>query len=1179
MNPPPLKYIAQLKNVRELALMGAADLSWWQDHLAAEDLEPVEVDGRAQVAVTGLDTKWMGIPFRDLSVAIAARGRFDSEETGFYLARAFNASRFIAGVERRWFHLPYRFRSDLQVEIGNPSVLRLGSPPDVDLSFELGSREPSGQPPQEMGFTGPLFLPKGRDPTRRRWFSVRQKGEDGYFYWTTTFSDTLVSESAVTTDADGKAEATFTPPKGGTFRVLAVGEDHRGNEVRADTYVWVSSRAFISWRQENNNRLELVTDRKSYKPGDVAEILVPAPWAGATALLTIERGSIKEYRVFTLETNSDVLRLPITADYAPNVYLSLVLVKGVDEQTPLPDMRVGLVNLPVSTEQQQLTIEVSADRGTETYEPGDTVTYTVKATDFSGQGQHAELSVALVDKAIMALAEEQSRLLLDTYYGERGVGVRTSSSLIVLVDKVVEELAPTAKGGGGGGPFGALVVRQDFLDTAYWNPTLVTDEQGQAQFSVPLPDNLTTWQLTAKGVTAETLVGQEKHEIVTTKDLLVRPITPRFFVVGDEVQLEAAVHNNTTAERPIRISLQVEAGPVKIDGETELERTIAPGSLTKVTWPVAVPSGEEVTLLFQALTTAGSPLGDAVRLTLPIYHLTTPEVVATAGIVKSGAGPTVESIQVPPDADVSDGELRLELSPSLAAGMQKGLDYLRSFPYECVEQTVSKFLPNVASFRALQELGLERPELEASLRDNVAVEIQKLYRFQHTDGGWGWWLADDSNPWISAYALLGLVEARDAGFAVDDTIVDRAARYLRRSLGRSSDVDNPTNLNTRAFVLYVLAEAGEGDTGRTVALYEQRAALGLYGRSLLAMTLHTLFPDDSSRPQALIADLTGRALLSATGAHWEEERQDYWTMNTNTRSTAMALMALARIEPDNMLLPSAVRWLMVARKDGHWETTQETTWSVLALTDVMVATGELEADFSYQVDLNGKTLTQQQASRDNLDRPVTLEVAVRDLLLDEANRLVIAHRPPEADQTGKGRLYYAAWLRYFLPAEEVPPLERGIAVARQYIAVDPATLEPTGVPVTEAKIGDVVQVKLTVMAPNDLHYVVAEDPLPAGFEAVDTSLLTTSSAAQGPEVEKQESERQWWWKYWTRAVIRDEKVALFSTYLSRGTYEYTYLMQATTVGRFQVRPTVAYEMYFPEVFGRSAGGRFEVSQP
>ena len=1009
----------------------------------------------------------------------------------------------------------------------------------------------------------------------RRWFSVKQKGDDGSFYWTTTFSDTLVSESQVTTDVDGKGEMTFTPPKGGTYRVLASGQDERGNEVRADTYVWVSGRQFVSWRQENNDRIELVSDRKSYKPGDVAEILVPAPWAGATALLTIERGTIKEYRVITLETNSEVLRLPITAAYAPNVYFSLVLVKGMDERTPLPETRVGMVNLPVSAEQQELNITVTADRTPAEYKPGDTVTYTLKATDFAGKPRQAELSVSLVDKAISALASDQARTLLDTFYGERGTSVRTASSLVVSVDRINQRLASTSKGGGGGGPGGAVVVRENFVDTAYWNPTLTTDAQGKTHFSVALPDNLTTWQLTAKGVTAKTLVGQQQHEIVATKELLVRPITPRFFVVGDQVQLEAAVHNNTTQAHPIAIRLQVEGADLDITGETAVTRTVQAGSLTKVTWPARVPAGEEVTLLFQTTATDGSGLQDAVRLTLPVYHLTTPEVVATAGIVKAGAGPAVESVLLPQGVDTADGELRVELNPSLAAGMQKGLRYLKTFPYECVEQTVSKFLPNVVTYRAVTKLGVARPDLEAGLRENVAVEIQKLYRFQHTDGGWGWWQGDDSNAWLTAYALLGLVEAKKGGFAVDEVVTEQAIHYLRVDLGRSKDVQNPTNANTRAFVLYVLAEAGDGDTGRTVALFEQRGSLDLYGRALLAMTLHRLFPDDSSRPQTLLADITGRAILSATGAHWEEDRPDYWTMNTNTRSTAMVLMALARIEPDNMLLPSAVRWLMVARKEGHWETTQETAWSVLALTDVMGATGELDADFSYQVDVNGKTLAQETATHDNVDRPVTVEVAVKDLLLDQANRLVIARRAPEANQTGKGRLYYAAWLRYFLPAEKIPALERGIAVARQYIAVDPATLEPTGVPVREAKVGDVVQVKLTVIAPSDLHYLMVEDPLPAGFEAVDTSLLTTSSAAQGPEVKKQESRVQWW-KYWTRAVIRDEKVALFSTYLRRGTYEYTYLMRATSVGRFQARPTVASEMYFPEVFGRGAGSEFVV---
>ncbi len=180
MEPQPVKYIAQLKEVRELALLGAAELSWWRDHLAAEELEPVEVDGQAQVLVTGLDSKWMGIGFRDLSVAVAARCQSGLVAAGFFLARAFNASRFFAGFERWWFHLPYSRRA-VRVELGTTASMRLGREPDVDLLAELGPREPSGEPAQaqEMGYTGPLFLPKGR--TKRRWLMVRIHGRTSTF--------------------------------------------------------------------------------------------------------------------------------------------------------------------------------------------------------------------------------------------------------------------------------------------------------------------------------------------------------------------------------------------------------------------------------------------------------------------------------------------------------------------------------------------------------------------------------------------------------------------------------------------------------------------------------------------------------------------------------------------------------------------------------------------------------------------------------------------------------------------------------------------------------------------------------------------------------------------------------------------------------------------------------------
>jgi len=163
MGPPTVKYIAQLNDVRELALLGAADLSWWRDQLAGEGLEAVDVDGHAQVLVTALDAKWMGIPFRDLSVAVAARR---ADETGLFFAQAFNASRFLVFFERYWFHLPYGFRADVRAE---PAAFSLGA----DVSARMAPREPA--PEQEMGFAGPLFLPG------RRWLRVNVHGATSLF--------------------------------------------------------------------------------------------------------------------------------------------------------------------------------------------------------------------------------------------------------------------------------------------------------------------------------------------------------------------------------------------------------------------------------------------------------------------------------------------------------------------------------------------------------------------------------------------------------------------------------------------------------------------------------------------------------------------------------------------------------------------------------------------------------------------------------------------------------------------------------------------------------------------------------------------------------------------------------------------------------------------------------------
>ncbi|MEA1871318.1 MAG: alpha-2-macroglobulin, partial [Candidatus Bipolaricaulota bacterium] len=279
----------------------------------------------------------------------------------------------------------------------------------------------------------------------------------------------------------------------------------------------------------------------------------------------------------------------------------------------------------------------------------------------------------------------------------------------------------------------------------------------------------------------------------------------------------------------------------------------------------------------------------------------------------------------------------------------------------------------------------------------------------------------------------------------------------------------------------------------------------------------------------------------------------------------------------NALIANVVRWLMIARVDGIWETTQETAWALIALTDWMVVTGELEGSYDYGVRLNGSTLDEGHVVPENVGESIELRVDVADLLSGIGNRLAIWRGP------GEGRLYYTAHLKVYLPVEEIEALDRGIIIQRQYVPAA-CSLDETCEEVDHASVGETVQVRLTIIAPHDLYYVVIEDPLPAGCEAIDTSLETTSLLAQEPGLFRESESNwwssfyRWWWRWYSRSELRDEKVVLFADYLPAGTYTYQYTFRATQVGTYHVIPTTANEFYFPEVFGRADGRIFTVTE-
>ena len=395
-------------------------------------------------------------------------------------------------------------------------------------------------------------------------------------------------------------------------------------------------------------------------------------------------------------------------------------------------------------------------------------------------------------------------------------------------------------------------------------------------------------------------------------------------------------------------------------------------------------------------------------------------------------------------------------------------------------------------------------------------------------------------------------------------VLDRACRNLEAQLVSAEDLGSYREANRQAWVLYVLSLAGRTDPAGVYAaqLFDERAKLSHYGKAYLAMTLD-LLRQPRSQVDALLSDLINASIQSATGMHWEEPNYDWWAMNTDTRSTGIILDAFVRLDPKNVLLPNVVRWLMVARKAGIWETTQETAWSLVSLTDWMVSTGELNADYTYSVLWDGAEKLSGTVTKDTVRDSAALEIAGDELATADRHSLTIAR------EEGPGVLYYTAHLSLSLPADEVGALTRGIVVSRQYVPSD-CGFSATCLDVEEIAVGGTYEVRLTIVAPNDLYYVVLEDPLPAGCEAVDTSLATTSVLESAPGVYRGSVRATrrvrfpwWWWRWYSRSELRDEKVVLFADYLPAGTYSYRYTVRAVQPGEFKVLPADRSRVLLP----------------
>lgn len=960
------------------------------------------------------------------------------------------------------------------------------------------------------------------------------------WYWNRPLA-APVRQGMARTGADGKARVELAVGDGGSWLARVVARTPERREVESQAHVWVSGGS--RWWDERRERVEIVPDKASYKPGDVARVLVVTGADDAHILVTAEGSALHSRQVVRAAGATVTVEVPIQPQYAPSFFVGVAFLRE-------NQLYQGSKRVKVPPVERQLSVEVASSKPQ--FQPGEPAIYDVAVRDHAGRPvAGAELSLGVVDEAIYAIRPEAARDIVQFFYGQSYNRVSTNSSLSYYFHGEAGRRAMRLAAAPRRAALAQLKperlvepkVRKAFPDTVFWTARLTTDAAGRAQTRFSFPDSLTTWRATARAVTADTRVGSATHRVLVRKNLILRLATPRFFTEGDEVVISALVHNYLETEKQARVSLEVEGLEI-LEGAT---RDVAiPGRAdAEVRWRVRVIPGREAKLLSKALTDEES---DAVELTLPVRPFGVQLAESRAGMTADHAGDVAAELVFPPAAVPSSRALEIRVSPSLAGAIFGALDYLAGYPYGCTEQTMSRFLPSIVVAQAVRELGLRSAVNEAELEKKVREGLERLYEFQHDDGGWGWWQTDESHSFMTAYVLSGLAVADKAGYPAREYVVRRARNWLRGAFDRESRAYP----DLRAYMAYALVVSGLEEPAVLDTVWQQRAELTPYGQALLGLAMDHA---GDARAEELAAALEQSARVTELEAYWALARDtlmDFYG-DASPEATAFAMKLLTRRRPTSPLLPKAAAWLVNHRNEGHyWYSTKQTAMVIFGLIDYLRAGGELRPDFQVTVWVNDRQVHTQRFT--TADATAVASPVIRlgpEQLADGANRVRIEKR-------GEGRLYWSARAEYFSAEEK---LERTGTVAlnilREYFRLAPEReagrivyrLEPLA---GELAPGDVLVVRLTVSG-GGWRYLMVEDPIPAGAEFVERDDLY--------EIKN----RPPWWRYfYTRREFHDDRAAIFQTYFYRGQEQHIYLLKVVNPGRFRVSPARVVPMYQPQ---------------
>jgi alpha-2-macroglobulin len=1107
-----------------------------------------------------------------------------------------------------------------------PFVLGLKVPRYVERATRI-------QP--ELVVVGPDDKPLAGQPVtvrllRRQWHSHLQASDfsDGVARYRTDVVDEKLTELEATSGA-GPRPVSLALPRAGVYVVEVEARDRLGRTQVVAVDLYAGGEQPVTWAKQQAGALAVVADRSEYRPGETAALVLESPFQHGRALAVIEAPEGNVYQWLAVEGGTAAFKVPIHGSYAPRLPVHFLLERGrVPGTAPQPGSAADLGKpatvaattwLKVAPLDNRVEVKLAYPAKAR---PGQKIEIAVSLADPQGRPLPGEVTLWLVDQAVLALGREQRLDPLPDF-------ITRVVSRLTLGDSrnLAFGFLPFAENPGGevsakepGSLLDRVTVRRNFKPVPYWNPGILVGPSGTARVTVELPDDLTNFKLRAKVASGPERFGFGSGEIAVRLPVQVQPALPRFVRPGD--RFKALAIGRIVEGEGGPGAAEIRATGVELAGPARQELRWNAKDPARIEFPVSVPTPAfgpdgkparaDVTFRF-AVERASDHATDGAEVKLPLRD---DRRRITIRLLRDLAdGGTLELPALPEPA--RPGSVRRSVlvsdQPALVR-MAAGLDFLLAYPYGCTEQRLSRARAELALTRLRDLLGEAGDD--ARLRRDVADTLDWLGRVVGPDGLVAYWPGGTGRVSLTAWSLEFLVEARAAGYSVDDKLWDRLSRSLEQSLrtdyGHFIDGES---FAERSWALAALTAAGKAQPAYAAELARKAELLDLEGVSEVLQALaRSGGAETAPAAGVLVRRLWGGLVLRLHGG-----RQVYGGLQegrghppagglilpSETRTVAEMTRALARHDGADPRLATLVEALVTLGGDDGWGSTNADAEALLALGELLRPPFAGSVPRALEVRLGKDRRTLALGPR----APVGSVIATgEDAAL--AGSVTVAARPAAAATGSAGAAGTAAAARAtgaaaaapgaksqgagtagesggrpvavrvetsWLPAADgaqVAAAAAGFVVSRELLAVRGEDVPPERLPLAAAgtvfrlAVGDVVEEHVQVVNPKERHYVAVAVPLAAGMEPLNPSLATAPPEARPRGALSLQP---------TYAAYLDDEVTFYYDTLPKGTFDFYFRTRAATEGSFQQPAARAEAMYDGAVHGNSPGSRVEIA--